>query len=135
MSRASPAHFAMLASDGKWTLARHLQQLNQAILETINGVDGVRRLLVMMPPRHGKSELCSKYLPAWYLGTYPDRRVMLTSYEATFAAEWGRKARELLREHGPLFGVRVAKSPAAAEENGQGSRRRRVVLCQILIFG
>lgn len=61
-----------------------------------------------MPPRHGKSELISRYFPAWYLGTYPDRRVILVSYEAGFAASWGRKTKELLEEHGEdLFGVKL----------------------------
>ena len=56
----------------------------------------VRRLVVTMPPRYGKSEMCSVFLPAWYLGTYPDRRVMLASYESDFAATWGRRVRDLL---------------------------------------
>lgn len=69
-----------------------------------------------MPPRHGKSELTSKYLPAWYLGTFPMNRVILTSYEASFAAQWGRKARNLLEEHGNrVFGLTVAESPSAAD--------------------
>ena len=55
-----------------------------------------------MPPQHGKSELCSKYLPAWFLGTHPHHRVILTSYEADFAGTWGRKSRDLLDR----FGVR-----------------------------
>jgi len=72
--------------------------------------------MVMMPPRHGKSEFCSKYLPSWYTGTFPDKRVILSSYEATFAATWGRKSRDLLEEHGHRFGVKVASSPAAANQ-------------------
>lgn len=71
--------------------------------------------MVFCPPRHGKSELCSKYLPAWYLGTYPDRRVMLVSYEATFAASFGRKARDLLEAHGWWFGVSVSDRSSAAD--------------------
>lgn len=68
-----------------------------------------------MPPRHGKSELCSKYLPSWYLGTFPEHRVILSSYEAAYAASWGRKARNLLEEHGQTLGVKVAESPSAAD--------------------
>ncbi len=61
-----------------------------------------------MPPRHGKSELISRYFPAWYLGTYPDRRIILVSYEAGFAASWGRKTKELLEEYGEdLFGIKL----------------------------
>lgn len=84
----------------------------EAIDEAGHGrLDG---LAVSMPPQHGKSELCSKYLPAWYLGTFPDRRVILVSYEADFAASWGRKARELLAEHGVDFGVSINSRSAAA---------------------
>lgn len=71
--------------------------------------------MVTMPPRHGKSEYCSKYLPAWAEGTFPDWRTILTSYEASFAASWGRKARNLLEEFGSDFGVEVATSPSAAD--------------------
>ena len=68
-----------------------------------------------MPPRHGKSELCSVYLPAWYLGTHPERRVILAGHEADFAASWGRRVRDVLEEHGrQLFGARVRADSAAA---------------------
>lgn len=111
----SPGTFAQWTSEGKWKRARHLAFLDQAIVDSIdaaaNGkLDG---LVVSMPPQHGKSELCSKYLPAWYLGTYPDRRVILTSYEADFAATWGRKARDLLEQHGHLFNVAVSSRSSA----------------------
>lgn len=69
----------------------------------------------MMPPRHGKSQYCSLMLPSWYLGTYPERRVILTSYNATYAAEWGRKARNLLDTEGHRFGVSVDPSSSAAD--------------------
>ncbi len=96
-------------------MAHHLAYLDRAISESIEMAAAGQRdgLLVSMPPQHGKSELCSKYLPAWYLGTHPDRRVILTSYEADFAASWGRKARDLLEHHGNLFGVKVSKRSAA----------------------
>ena len=72
--------------------------------------------MVMMPPRHGKSQFISQYFPPWYLGLFPDRRVILCSYEADFASSWGRKARDLLEEHGAgLFGVRVRDDSSAAD--------------------
>ena len=96
--------------------ARHLAYLDQAIRDSIAEAEAglLQGLIVSMPPQHGKSELCSKYLPAWYLGRYPDRRVILTSYEADFAASWGRKARELLERWGHLFDVRVSSTSSAA---------------------
>lgn len=85
---------------------------------------GDGRLILSVPPRHGKSELISKYLPAWFVGTHPGRRVILASYQADFAASWGRKARTLLDEWGAdLFGVRVSRDSSAADRwdiEGQG---------------
>lgn len=74
-----------------------------------------KRLIVTEPPRHGKSELISRYFPAWYLGIFPDERIILTSYEADFAASWGRKARDTVEEFGgELFGIRVRQDSSAA---------------------
>jgi len=74
-----------------------------------------KRLMVFMPPRHGKSEFISRYSTAWILGKFPDTRIILASYEADFASTWGRKARDLLEEHGPsLFGIRVSGKSSAA---------------------
>ena len=107
----------MISSRGKWRLARHLSFLDETLLEAIASASAGRLdgLVISMPPQHGKSELCSKYLPAWYLGTYPDRRVILTGYEADFAAQWGRKARDLLQEWGWAFRVRVSPKSSAVD--------------------
>lgn len=95
-------------------MAPHLAFLDQKITDTISGRNKSRRLIVSMPVRHGKSLLCSKYLPAWFIGTYPDKRVILTSYEADFAAEWGGAARDLLKDHGKLFGEDVKVNPGSS---------------------
>lgn len=73
-------------------------------------------MIIEEPPRHGKSELCSHYFPAYYLGTFPDNRVMLASYEADFASTWGRKTRDTLEEWGhEWFGVKISKRTSAAD--------------------
>lgn len=53
------------------------------------------RLILTLPPRHGKSELVSKYFPAWALARWPWLKVMFGSYEANFARSWGAKARDV----------------------------------------
>lgn len=65
------------------------------------------RLAVFMPPRHGKSLLISQFFPAWFLLVFPWRRVVLCSYEASFAASWGRKVRDALAQWGRPFGCLV----------------------------
>jgi predicted phage terminase large subunit-like protein len=103
----------MTSSRGRWKLPRHLDLLNRKLVDL--AASKIRRLMVFMPPRHGKSELVSKYFPAWYLGTFPDRNVILTSYEADFAATWGRKARDILEEFGrDLFEVTVRSDSSAS---------------------
>lgn len=76
----------------------------------------IRRLLVTLPPRHGKSQLCSRYFPAWYLGTHPDHRAILCSYEANFAADWGGRARDVLTEFGSLFNITVRADSSARDD-------------------
>lgn len=102
------------ASNRRWKRTPHLMLLNRKLVDVAYG--DCPRLMVSMPPRHGKSELVSKYFPSWYLGCFPDRRVMLASYEAGFAATWGRKARDVLEDLGPsLFGVRIRGDSKAAD--------------------
>lgn len=86
--------------------AEHLLLLSQKLVDVAMG--RTKRLIVCMPPRHGKSELISRYTPAWYLGRWPDKQVMLCSYSDQFANTWGRRARDTFKEWGPkLFDVRV----------------------------
>lgn len=56
----------------------------------------IKRLVITMPPRHGKSMLTSELFPAWYLGRNPTHNVMFASYNHTFASEFGRKVRNLI---------------------------------------
>lgn len=89
-------------------MARHLTVLNRELTNIATGRN--KRLIVEMPPRHGKSELTSKALPAWYLGVFPDRDIILTSATDDLAAGFSMAARDALIEHGPsMFGVEVRK--------------------------
>ena len=56
----------------------------------------LKRLIINMPPRHTKSEFASHLFPAWYLGRFPDRKVIQTSHTAELAVGFGRKVRNLV---------------------------------------
>lgn len=113
---ASPAIMARTVSDGRFRIPRHIAAIDEAIVDTLTG-RSKPILLIEAPPRHGKSELVSRFLPAWYLGVWPERRVMLAAYEATFARSWGRKARQVFAEAaGPLFSRRLAADNTAADD-------------------
>lgn len=54
------------------------------------------RIAVSIPPRHGKSFLVSVYFPAWFLGNFPDKKVLMVSHTTDLAVDFGRKVRNLV---------------------------------------
>lgn len=56
------------------------------------------RLMVTMPPRHGKSFICTERFPAWVLGKYPETEFIVTSYGSDQAEEFSKEARALCEE-------------------------------------
>ena len=65
----------------------------------------IRRLVVTMPPQHGKSMGATTLLPAYLLGLDPDLRVAIASYSASLASKFNRRAQRILdsREYAELF--------------------------------
>lgn len=67
-------------------------------------IDGkCNRLILQVPPRHGKSLLASQLLPAAYLLAHPDRYVGISSYSSELAEGFSRKAREFFKAGGGLL--------------------------------
>ena len=56
----------------------------------------IKKLMVFMPPQHGKSELCSRRLPAKMLGDNPDLRAGLVSYNHDFASKFNRDVQRII---------------------------------------
>ena len=55
-----------------------------------------QRLVVMMPPRHGKSELVSRLFPAWCFARHPDEQVILSSYSLELASAMNRDCQRIV---------------------------------------
>jgi hypothetical protein len=72
------------------------------------------RLIVNMPPRHGKSELISKWTPVWFLENFPSKMVINTGYGTSFAEEWGGKVRNLSSQFAGRLQYRLAVDSRAA---------------------
>ena len=73
---------------------RHHAKMASAFERVASGE--LKRLIINMPPRHTKSEFASYLLPAWFLGKYPDKKVIQTSHTAELAVGFGRKVRNLV---------------------------------------
>lgn len=86
----------------RYTHAPHLEALDRVLMACsrharTGGAEGLSHVIVMMPPRHGKTQTVSRLYPAWHLGNCPDHRVILASYGATLAHKSSRYARNVLR--------------------------------------
>lgn len=104
-------------SEGEWRPAPHLELLCSKLEAVERGE--IKRLMVFMPPRHGKSEVVSKKFPAWFLGRNPSKEIIISSYSADLAYDFSRIARNTLRDCGPeLWGVNLAQDSAAVSRWG-----------------
>lgn len=79
----------------------------------------LRRVMVFMPPRHGKSELVSRLFSAYYLYRHPERFVGVTSYAADLAYTFSRVARDNYQRAGgdlrdDAFAVKFWQTPEGA---------------------
>ena len=75
---------------------RHHKVMADAFERVANGE--LKRLIINMPPRHTKSEFASYLFPAWYLGRYPEKKVIQTAHTAELAVGFGRKVRNLINQ-------------------------------------
>jgi hypothetical protein len=110
-----PGTFAMETSKGRWKAFPHLVLVIELLMYLVDGK--YTRLMVFMPPRHGKSLLISKYFLTWFIGSFPDLRIILATHSATFSAKWGRISKQLLEQYGvSLFskGVTLDKESNAS---------------------
>lgn len=57
----------------------------------------IRRLILTCPPRHGKTELCTRHFMAWLMGLFPEWHLMFGTYNDLFAEENGRAVREIVQ--------------------------------------
>ena len=76
-------------------------------------------LCIQVPYRHGKSEISSRYLPAWFTGHHPQAETMVVSYGTTLARVFSRYARQIMRDprYGDVFpGVELAFGNRAVDQ-------------------
>lgn len=117
--RAAKARRSLL-SFTEYTLPQYQRAAHhELIAEKLEAVERgeIDRLMIFMPPRHGKSELASKRFPSWCLGRNPKRQIIAASYNSDLASDFGRNVRNIIAE--PEFsqvfaGVTLAPDSQAA---------------------
>ena len=129
-----------LYMDDTYQVGRHHRAIAAQLEATIRDVVAIHdgkmkekdsdnlRVMIFMPPRHGKSRLVSQEFPVWGMGNHPWMTWMLTSYSADLAQEFGRITRNKMRESEHLFGVRLAEDAARADRwSLEGSHENGIV--------
>jgi predicted phage terminase large subunit-like protein len=76
----------------------------------------IKRLIINMPPRFGKSFWASMYFPAWFISRNPRKKIIHASYSASIAIDFGREIRNILKsdESAQLFDVRLRQDSKSA---------------------
>jgi predicted phage terminase large subunit-like protein len=103
----------------EFTLPTYVEAAHHTLIaEKLEAVERgkIDRLMINMPPRHGKSELASRRFPAWFLGRHPHKSVIAASYNSDLAADFGRQVRNIVntREYANLFQTKLAEDSRAA---------------------
>src|SRR5208337_1910009 len=91
------------AQYSRFELPPHLRIL-VGMLERVERAE-LDRVIICMPPRHGKSLLTSQLFPAWYLGRNPAKSIIASSYGQELASDFGRRVRNFASErlHRQIF--------------------------------
>lgn len=97
-----------------YTDAPHHHQIAEALEAVERGE--IKRLIIAMPPRHGKSELASRRFPSWYLGRNPNKQIIAASYNSDLANDFGREVRNIVAspECNRLFNIELSADSKAA---------------------
>jgi predicted phage terminase large subunit-like protein len=93
---------------------KHHKDMAEAFERVAEGK--LKRLIINMPPRHTKSEFASYLLPAWFLGKYPEKKIIQTAHTAELAVGFGRKVRNLVAtdEYQNIFKTKLSTDSKAA---------------------
>ncbi|MCX4606831.1 terminase family protein [Streptomyces anulatus] len=110
--RRSPGAMAAILTDGKEKQAKHLDLIDRVFRDIAAGRP--RKVLITMPPRHGKSRRAARWAPLWYLARHPNHRVMVASYSADLADDHGRWIRDAINAYGPQLGIALHAGSKAA---------------------
>ncbi|MFJ4010335.1 terminase large subunit domain-containing protein [Streptomyces sp. NPDC090026] len=108
----SPGAMAAVLTDGREMQAPHLGLIDRAFERVAAGTP--TRLLLTMPPRHGKSRRAARWAPLWYLRRRPEHRVMIASYSSDLADDHGRWIRDAILSHEQQIGIGLRPGSSAA---------------------
>jgi predicted phage terminase large subunit-like protein len=117
LARRSYADYCIYVHSGKWFLGKHLELICKTVEDLIFDRLKEQILILSVPPQHGKSQCVTETLPSYYLGKFPSKRVIETSYGDDLAQRFGRRNRDKINEFGfDLFDIKISKERNSATD-------------------
>jgi len=100
-----------------YSVGAHHKVMARIFKEVAEGKN--KRVIINIAPRHGKSELTSFLLPAWYLGLNPDHQIIMATHTASLSEDFGGRVRNLIAsaEYAEIF----PNTKLAEDKKGAGS--------------
>ena len=121
LARCDFSYFIDYDSDFMDRDGKHLDVLDETLMKVSSGE--LKRVIVTMPPRHGKSERVSRKFPAWHIGRNPNDEIILASYSVDLSRGFSRIARDTLSGHTDVFGVEIDPNNQSSESWGIKGKR------------
>jgi hypothetical protein len=77
-----------------------MQWFHQLICDKLTAFERgeIKKLMVFMPPQHGKSQLTTRLFPAYFLGKNPNAKTVVASYNSTLASRFNRDIQRVIDE-------------------------------------
>jgi len=103
-------------------IGAHHRKLAKIFTDVIEGRK--KRVIINIAPRMGKSEFSSYLFPAYFLGKYPDKKIIMATHTAGLSEDYGRRVRNLLDSedyHAIFPDTRVADDQKAAGKWSTGA--------------
>jgi predicted phage terminase large subunit-like protein len=121
--RNSYVDYVEFVHESQWIRGKHLALVCNTVQDfledkVINSKGKICNvLLIAMPPQHGKSQSITETLPSWYLGKYPNKRVIEVSYGDDLARKFGRRNKQKINEYGKkLFNIEISSDTRSDTE-------------------
>lgn len=94
----------------------HHEVIADALERLADNEPGYENLIIIMPPRHGKSTLVTEIFPSWYLGQHPRENIIACSHTASLAETFSRRTRDMVDDRDYPFDHAVSSATSSVKE-------------------
>ncbi len=115
LARGDMIEFAKAVYPG-FKVGPHHRKLAKIFADVISGKK--KRVIINIAPRMGKSEFSSYLFPAFFLGNYPDKKIIMGTHTASLSEDFGRRVRNLI--DGEEFRELFPKTLVADDQKAAG---------------